>query len=196
MKILALDQSTKVAAYAVMKDGKLLDYGIIQTKSSTAKSVKETIITEEPHLITIKMPEEEYNTTLLRISYICDEVKKLIKKVKPNRVAVEEIYMQQKYNPYTKKKDYTATNISGFRSSSRCQGQLSRILWEMKMPYDIILETTWITAFGTYGKNIKREERKADVMAKVNEMYGLDITVDDISDAIGIAYYVSQSQID
>ena len=66
----------------------------------------------------------------------------------------------------------------------------------MKMPYDIILETTWITAFGTYGKNVKREERKADVMAKVNEMYGLDITVDDISDAIGIAYYVSQSQID
>ena len=196
MKILALDQSTKVAAYAVMKDGKLLDYGIIQTKSSTSKSVKETIIMEEPHLITIKMPEEEYNTTLLRISYICDEVKKLIKKVKPNRVAFEEIYMQQKYNPYTKKKDYTATNISGFRSSSRCQGQLSRILWELQIPYDIILETTWITAFGTYSKNVKREERKADVMAKVNEMYGLDITVDDISDAIGIAYYVSQSQID
>ena len=196
MKILALDQSTKVAAYAVMKDGKLLDYGIIQTKSSTSKSVKETIIMEEPHLITIKMPEEEYNTTLLRISYICDEVKKLIKKVKPNHVAFEEIYMQQKYNPYTKKKDYTATNISGFRSSSRCQGQLSRILWEMKIPYDIILETTWITAFGKYSSTIKREERKADVMAKVNEMYGLDITVDDISDAIGIAYYVSQSQID
>ena len=196
MKILALDQSTKVAAYAIMKDGKLLDYGIIQTKSSTAKSVKEIIITEEPRLITIKMPEEEYNTTLLRISYICDEVKKLIKKVKPNRVAFEEIYMQKKYNPYTKKKDYTATNISGFRSSSRCQGQLSRILWEMKIPYDIILETTWITAFGKYSSSIKREERKADVMAKVNEMYGLDITVDDISDAIGIAYYVSQSKID
>ena len=66
----------------------------------------------------------------------------------------------------------------------------------MKMPYDIILETTWITAFGKYGSEIKREERKSDVMAKVNEMYGLDITVDDISDAIGIAYYVSQSQID
>ena len=142
------------------------------------------------------MPEEEYNTTLLRISYICDEVKKLIKKVKPNRVAFEEIYMQKKYNPYTKKKDYTATNISGFRSSSRCQGQLSRILWEMKITYDIILETSWITAFGKYGSEIKREERKADVMTKVNEMYGLDITVDDISDAIGIAYYVSQSQID
>ena len=30
MKILALDQSTKVAAYAVMKDGKLLDLPINQ----------------------------------------------------------------------------------------------------------------------------------------------------------------------
>ena len=92
--------------------------------------------------------------------------------------------------------DYSRVNISGFRSLGRLQGQLSRILWEFEIPYDIILETTWITAFGTYGKNSKREERKADVMAKVNEMYGLDITVDDISDAIGIAYYVSQSQID
>jgi hypothetical protein len=92
--------------------------------------------------------------------------------------------------------DYSRVNISGFRSLSRLQGQISRILWELQIPYDIILETTWITAFGTYSKNIKREERKADVMAKVNEMYGLDITVDDISDAIGIAYYVSQSQID
>ena len=193
MKILALDQSSTATAYSIMKDGKLIDYGLIKPKSS--KRAAEVTIKEEPHLITITMPEEEYDTTLLRISYICDEVKTLIKKVKPNRVAFEEIYMQQKYNPYTKKKDYTATNISGFRSSSRCQGQLSRILWEMKMPYDIILETTWITAFGTYGKNVKREERKADVMAKVNEMYGLDITVDDISDAIGIAYYVSQSQI-
>lgn len=194
MKILALDQSSTATAYSVMKDGELIDYGLIKPKSS--KRATEVTIKEEPHLITITMPEEKYDTTLLRISYICDEVKKLIKKVKPNRVAFEEIYMQQKYNPYTKKKDYSATNISGFRSLSRCQGQLSRILWEMKMPYDIILETTWITAFGTYGNNVKREERKADVMAKVNEMYGLDITVDDISDAIGIAYYVSQSQID
>ena len=123
-------------------------------------------------------------------------VKKLVKKIKPNHVAFEEIYVAPSFNPVTKRMDYSRVNISGFRSLSRLQGQLSRILWEMKIPYDIILETTWITAFGTYGKNIKREERKADVMAKVNEMYGLNITVDDISDAIGIAYYVSQSQID
>lgn len=191
-KILALDQSTKVAAYAVMEDGKLLDYGLIRTKSS--KRAKEVMTSEEPHLITITMPEEEYDTTLLRISYICDEVKKLIKKTKPNRVAFEEIYIAKKYNPKTKQMDYSATNISGFRSSSRCQGQLSRILWEMKMPYDIILETTWITAFGTYDSKIKREERKADVMSKVNAMYGLDITIDDVSDAIGIAHYVCVNQ--
>lgn len=194
MKILALDQSTKVAAYCVMKDGRLLDYGLIKTRSS--KRAKETMVVEEPHLIIITMPEEEYGVTLLRISYICDEVKKLIKKVKPNHVAFEETYLTKTYNPKTKQMDYSKANVSGFRSLGRCQGQLSRILWEMKIPYDIILETNWITAWGTYDNKIKREERKADVMAKVNEMYGLDITVDDISDAIGIAYYVSQSQID
>ena len=187
--ILSLDQSTKVAAYCVMKNDKLSDYGLIKTKMS--KRVTETKIEEESHLITITMPEEEYNTTLLRVSYICDVVKKMIKKIKPDYVAFEEIYLAKTYNPHTKRMDYSSANVSGFRSLSRCQGQLSRILWEMKIPYGIILETTWITAFGTYDGKTKREERKADVMAKVNKMYGLDITVDDISDAIGIAYYVT-----
>ena len=194
MKILALDQSSTATAYSIMQDGKLIDYGLIKPKSS--KRVAGVTIKEEPHLITITMPEEEYDTTLLRISYICDMVKKLIKKTKPNRVAFEEIYVAPSFNPITKRMDYSRVNISGFRSLSRLQGQLSRILWESEIPYDIILEQTWITVFGKYNSKIKREERKADVMAKVNEMYGLDITVDDISDAIGIAYYVSQSQID
>ncbi len=194
MKILSLDQSSTATAFSIMQDGELLDYGLIKPKSS--KRVTKVKIEEEPHLITITMPEEEYDTTLLRISYICDVVKKLIKKIKPNHVAFEEIYVAPSFNPVTKRMDYSRVNISGFRSLSRLQGQLSRILWELKIPYDIILEQTWITAFGKYNSKIKREERKADVMAKVNEMYGLDITVDDISDAIGIAYYVSQSQID
>lgn len=193
MKTLSLDQSSTGTAYAIMRNGKLIDYGLIKPKSS--KRATEVSIEEAPHLITITMPEEEYSTTLLRISYICDVVKNLIKKIKPNRVAFEEIYVAPTYNPITKRMDYSRANISGFRSLGRLQGQLSRILWEMKIPYDIILETTWITAFGKYDNKTKREERKADVMAKVNAMFGLDITVNDISDAIGIAYYVSQSQI-
>lgn len=190
--IMSLDQSSTGTAYCVMQNGKLIDYGLIKPKSS--KRVTKVTIKEEPHLITITMPEEEHDTTLLRISYICDVVKKLIKKIKPKHVAFEEIYVAPSFNPVTKRMDYSRVNISGFRSLSRLQGQLSRILWELKIPYDIILEQTWITAFGTYSNKIKREERKADIMAKVNEMYGLKIEVDDISDAIGIAYYVSQSQ--
>ena len=193
MKILALDQSSTATAYSVMKDGKLIDYGLIKPKSS--KRATEVTIKEEPHLITITMPEEKHDTTLLRISYICDAVKKIIKKIKPNHVAFEEIYVAPSFNPVTKRMDYSRVNISGFRSLGRLQGQLSRILWELKIPYNIILEQTWITAFGKYNNKTKREERKADVMAKVNEMYGLNITVDDISDAIGIAYYISQSHI-
>lgn len=193
MKILAFDQSTTGTAFAILKDGKLLEYGLIKPKMS--KRVSDVKIEEKPHLITITMPEDEFNTTLLRTSYICDVAKKLIKKTKPTRVAFEDIYISKTYNPFTKKWDYAKANISGFRSLGRLQGQLSRILWELKLPYDIVLEQTWITAFGKYGNNVKREERKLDVMSKVNEMYGLDITEDDISDAIGIAYHITQAYI-
>lgn len=180
MKVISFDQSSTATGYAVFNNGKLIDYGLIKPKSS--KRVKEVEIKKEPHLITITMPEEQHNTTLLRISYICDVIKELIKKTKPHKVYFEEIYMARG------KFGYSSANISGFRSLSRLQGQLTRICWECKTPYEIVLESQWISCYGKYSKDVKRAERKADTMKKINSIYGLKITVDDVSDAIALGH--------
>lgn len=180
MKIISFDQSSTATGYAIFNNGKLVDYGLIKPKSS--KRVKEVEIKSEPHLITITMPEEQHNTTLLRISYICDVAKELIKKTKPHKIYFEEIYMGRG------KFGYSQNNISGFRSLSRLQGQLSRICWELKVPYEIVLESQWISFYGKYSKDIKRTERKNDTMKKINSLYGLSISKDDISDAIAMGH--------
>jgi hypothetical protein len=53
----------------------------------------------------------------------------------------------------------------------------------------IVEESKWINSIATYGRDVKRPERKADIMQRMNDLYGLDINVDDVSDAIAIGTY-------
>ena len=173
MLIIGLDQSTTAVGYSIFKDGKLIDYGLIKPKSS-----KKTLcvnIAPSPHLYSITMPEEEYGTTLLRISAISDVLSHLFNRYNPDVVYFEEIYENR--------------NPKGFRSLARLQGFIACLCWQKEIRYCIKEESTWISYWGTYSKEVKRPERKADIMKKINDLYGLDITIDDISDSIAIGAY-------
>lgn len=173
MKILALDQSTRSAAYAIMNNGKLFDYGLVQPKSS--KRINEVSVMEEPHLITIKMPEEEFGTTLLRITEIVDQFEILIKAIKPDVVYFEEIFEN--------------SNPKGFRSLARLQGFIAHLCHKLGIRYVIVEESKWANSIATYGRGVKRPERKADINKRMNDLYGLDIKSDDITDALAIGTY-------
>ena len=173
MRILGLDQSTTSTGWAFFTDDSLVDYALIKPKSS--KKVNEVTIEREEHLCSIKMPEEMFGTTLLRSTVIATEIKKLVTELKPDVVYFEEIFENG--------------NANAFRSLARLQGFICWICYTSNVPYHIVEETKWIKAMGTYTKEIKRPERKADVMKKINDLYDLDITTDDISDAIAIGRY-------
>ena len=173
MLIIGLDQSTTAVGYSIFKDGELIDYGLIKPKSS-----KKTLcvnIAPSPHLYSITMPEEEYGTTLLRISAISDVLSHLFNRYNPDVVYFEEIYENR--------------NPKGFRSLARLQGFIACLCWQKAIRYCIVEENKWISYWGTYSREIKRPERKADIMKKINDLYGLDITTDDISDSIAIGAY-------
>ncbi len=173
MLIIGIDQSSTSCGYSVFKDGELIDYGLIKPKSS--KKVQYVDIERSPHLYTITMPEEEYGTTLLRISAISDVLDSLLNRYNPDVVYFEEIYENR--------------NPKGFRSLARLQGFIACICWQKAIRYCIVEENKWINYWGTYNREIKRPERKADIMKKINDLYGLDITIDDISDSIAIGAY-------
>ena len=42
---------------------------------------------------------------------------------------------------------------------------------------------------------MSRPERKADIMQKINDLYGLDIKTDDLSDAIAIGTYAIRTEL-
>ena len=173
MRILALDQSTSATGCAFFIDKSLNDYTLIKPKVSM--KVDKVITEEEPHLCNIKMPKEMYDTTLCRTTVIADKVEEYIKKFKPDVVYFEEIFENR--------------NPNGYRSLARLQGFLCHICHKYNVRYCIIEESKWIKTFGTYTREDSRSDRKADVMKKINDLYGLDINIDDVSDAIAIGTY-------
>lgn len=181
MRIIGIDQSSTATGISFFNGKKLINYKLIKPKSS--KRADEIYAEELDHTINIVMPEENYSTTLLRITAIVDQIEQLIEQFKPDVVYFEEIYVANKVQ-----------NISGFRSLARLQGFIAHCCWKHHIPYIIVEENKWINSFGTYSAEIKRPERKTDIMMKINEKYGLDIKTDDISDAIAIGDYAIRQE--
>lgn len=173
MKIIGIDQSSTSTGLAIFNDGVLMNYALIKPKSS--KKVAKTTIEKSDHLYEIKMTDEDYGTTLLRVTEIVDLIEKILRKEKPDVVYFEEIY--------------ASSNIAGFRSLARLQGFIAHLCHKLKIRYVITEESQWIQFFGKYDNKVKRPERKADIMKKINDLYGLDIKIDDISDALAIGTY-------
>ena len=173
-RILSADQSSTSTGISLFVDGELVDYWLIKPKSS--KRANEIYIETTPHLISITMPEKQYDTTLLRTTVITDEIEKLIEQYAIDVVYFEEIFMNK-------------ANPKSFRSLARLQGFISHVCWKHKVRYVIVEESKWINYIGKYGRGVARSERKADVMKKMNDLYGLEIKVDDISDSLAIGTY-------
>ena len=173
VRVLALDQSTSATGVSFFNNQNLVDYVLIKPKVS--KKVDSVVVENTPHLCNIKMPEEMFGTTLLRTTVISDEIEKIIKNFKPDVVYFEEIFEN--------------ANPKGFRSLARLQGFICHICHQNNVRYQIVEEGKWINSFGVYGRGVARKERKADIMKKINDLYGLDIQTDDVSDAIAIGTY-------
>ena len=180
MKIIALDQSTTATGVAIFNDGELVTYALIKPKSS--KRAKELVreYDIDKHTYFLTMPEELYGITIMRSSYITDTLELIFDKEKPDMVYFEEVFENK--NP-------KARNPKGTKSLARLQGFIAHLCYKQNIPYEIVEENKWITAWGKYSNRMKREERKADIMTKVNDLYNLNITINDISDAIGIGRY-------
>lgn len=179
MKLIALDQSSTATGISVFIDGSLVDYALIKPKAS--KKVGKITVQQSDHLYEILMPEEMYDTTLLRISAIVDVLDGIFDQEEPDVCYFEEIYQ--------------CRNVSGFRSLARLQGFIAHLCHSYDIRYRIVEESKWINHHGTYDSKVKRDERKADIMKKMNEKYGLTITVDDISDSIALGdYAVAQEE--
>lgn len=98
-----------------------------------------------------------------------DEIVKLIKRVKPDFVVLENIQFQR--------------NIATFKSLAQLQGCIMYHLNNSNIGYVYVEPSAWKAYCGIKGR--KRDEQKRNTILFVKEKYNIMVS-EDIADAIGI----------
>ena len=124
----------------------------------------------------------------MTVSELLNKGRELLADIENGSNEARWIFEEVFENPVTKNR-----NPKGYRSLARLQGFIAHVCYKLNIPYEIKEENSWITAWGTYSSKIKREERKKDILVKVNEYYNLNLTRDDLSDAIGLGRYAVEN---
>lgn len=146
MKLLALDQSTRLTGWCLMQNKKYDSSGVLSVS--------------------------ELDNTIERMKLMYDEITKLIKRVKPDIILIEDTQYQQ--------------NASAFRTLAQLQGIIMAYLFETEIPFYIIPSTGWKSYCKIKGR--KRVEQKKNTQLFVKNTYKKDVSEDE-ADAIGIATY-------
>ena len=156
MRILALDQSSRITGWAVFDEDQLIEYGKIDLS---------------------KEPEIGKRLHLLRTS-----VHDMIKKLKINKVVLEDIYMDgQKIN-----------NVQTFKILAEVFGVLFELCVDLKIPVEAVLAGTWKSTLNIKGKT--RPEQKRAAQAWVLNNYDIKATQDEV-DAICIGVHIIHQNI-
>lgn len=142
IKILNFDQSTKKTGYSIYVDNKLDSYGTLDSNPNEKNPIERM--------------KEQY-----------DLMKKLIKKIKPDFVVLENTQFQNNYGT--------------FQQLSQMQGVLMALLFERNIGFEIIEPTKWKSFSKVKGR--KRVEQKASAIQIIKDTYGLEVTEDE-ADAI------------
>lgn len=156
MRVLAFDQASRTSGFSVFQDGKLLDYGKFTYDDSDFGE---------------------------RLVHIRNKVNALIDQYKPDKVAFEDIQLQNNI----------VNNVDTFKKLAEVFGVIYELLTERNIPHQIVLAGTWKSALGIKGR--VREEQKKNAQAWVVNNFKVSPTQDEC-DAICIGQYCSNKAIE
>lgn len=144
--LIALDESTTCTGYAVFDDGKLIKHGLFALKS---KDVLE------------------------RVSYIMEEIEKLIKTYKPDNMVIEDVQITMNAA--------TAKSLLGLQFMIEVYAHRNNISCETYRT------TKWRKILGlSNSRSLDRKAKKQETIDYIKDKYGIDVLKDDESDAIAI----------
>lgn len=155
MLILAFDQASRTSGYSVFEDGKLIGYG------------------------KFTYDDEDFGVRLLNIR---NKVLSLINKYNPDKIAFEDIQLQNN----------VVNNVDTFKKLAEVFGVIYELVTEKNIPHDIVLASTWKSALSIKGRD--RSEQKKNAQSWVNTTFGVSPTQDEC-DAICIGVYASRKPI-
>lgn len=160
MRILSIDASTKKTGWALFDKDKLVEYGCIESNKIEWRS---------------------------RVLDMTDELDKVVKRLSPNRIIIEDVPLQSA-NPQTMK------------MLCVLQGVLLGMSIGNKVYIEFIQPTTWRSKIGLFDgtqKGKERNEMKKKSIEFANDKFGLNLIYkspsskyneDDLADAICLGY--------
>lgn len=154
--LIALDESTTSTGYAVFRNSALIEHGIFSSKS---KDVLE------------------------RVSYIMEEIEKLIKRYKPNDMIIEDVQITMNAA--------TAKSLLGLQFMIEIYAHRNNISCETYRT------TKWRKILGlSNSRDLDRKAKKQETIDYIKNKYDIEILKDDESDAIaiGVAYLLEKSE--
>ena len=154
--LIALDESTTSTGYAVFRNSTLIEHGIFSSKS---KNVLE------------------------RVSYIMEEIEKLIKRYKPNDMIIEDVQITMNAA--------TAKSLLGLQFMIEIYAHRNNISCETYRT------TKWRKILGlSNSRALDRKAKKQETIDYIKNKYDIEILKDDESDAIaiGVAYLLEKSE--
>lgn len=118
---------------------------------------------------------------ILRISKLRDWLEQLVVKYNPKKVIIEDIQLQEQGKTTVKN-----AGLQTYKKLAHVQGALLTLLEKLKIPYEIILSSSWKSTCGVKGKN--RSEQKKNAQLFVLNNFNIKATQDE-SDAICLGYH-------
>lgn len=154
--LIALDESTTCTGYAVFNDSELIKHGLFALKS---KDVLE------------------------RVSYIMEEIEKLIKTYKPDNMVIEDVQITMNAA--------TAKSLLGLQFMIEVYAHRNNISCKTYRT------TKWRKILGlSNSRALDRKAKKQETIDYVKDKYDIEILKDDESDAIaiGTAYLLEREE--
>lgn len=163
MRVLAFDTSTVATGYALVEDGKTIQTGVIRPVDEYAAKMGIT-----------KTAAKEYMTERETFIYITDRCSALMDEIRPDYLVVEDAFMKM--------------NASVLRLLARLSGGLLRHWVENNRA---IARNVYVVMASSARARVgcKGNSKKPEVIAFVNQRWGLTIEDDNIADAIVLAQY-------
>lgn len=155
MRVLAFDQASRTSGYSVFEDGKLITYGKFTYEDS------------------------DFGVRLLHIR---NKVISLIDQYAPDKVAFEDIQLQNN----------VANNVDTFKKLAEVFGIFYELVTERNLNHEIVSASSWKSFLSIKGRD--RDTQKRNAQAWVVQSYGVKPTQDE-SDAICIGAYASKKVV-
>lgn len=156
LRVLALDQATYISGYSIFDGNSLIESGIFEAVS---------------------------DNSMERVAKLKSWLKLMIKKWKPDVVALEDIHLSRPGDSFS-------VGVQTFKILAQLQGVLMNLLYEEGIEFILVFPGVWRSHCGVKGKT--KSDLKRSMIEVAKKKFDVEVTNDE-AEAIGIGLFAANN---